>query len=477
MSKVCNKRTKKPTGGGDVDVNSLINSLVRQRVQDAITGNTDGAATSFQPSTSRSIQKKRLASERQGEDTDDSEEESEAPPKLKKPSFCTKTATPSRRASVSTPARGASPAIQMRSYASQVVLLDGVKDEIKNHPMKLSKAFAAAKPEVQIKGLRKTASGAVLVTPKEPKDCNALLKEGATWGPLGDSVKARLPKSQTVTQQVVIRGVDADVTMEEIEEVLKLQNLSYKAVKRIHSRDRGKPTEMVRLILNEEEEKKRLLKQGIFLGQVHFKCVPAKEDTQNFPKILQCYNCQKIGDHMASECKNELKCVLCAGPHRKADCTAEKSDFKCANCNQNHASWSPECKSIQSARKEKEKPNMAQVASATVTPALLSATIDTIIDSIKESLALIVSEVVSRCLCELTIDSVGGKLNKKDLPSKVDKVAKDSASATNSFMKTIGSQNKTVQVELVQQITRGKCFPNLASNPTTNSLSLSQNGS
>ena len=481
-------KTKTAPAGGDV--NSLIDTLVRQRLQEALGGSSSTAAASAsqqQIHSSPDRRKKRLASERQDEEeTDDSDEETQDPPKGKKQSLRATAAaltTPSRRASVSTtPSRGASTFSSTSrpktgDYTSQVVLLDGVKDEIKNHPMKLSKAFAAAKPEVQIKGLRKTASGAVLVMPKDPKDCNALLKEGATWGPLGDAVKARLPKSQTITHQVVIRGVDVEVTMEEIEEVLKLQKLSYKAVKRIHSREREKPTEMVRLILNEEEEKKRLLKQGIYLDQVHFKCVPAKEDTQSFPRILQCYNCQKVGDHLASECKGELKCVLCAGPHRKADCKAERSDYKCANCHQNHASWSPDCKSIQTARKGKEKPNMAQIASATVTPDLLSATIETIVNSIKESIALIVAEVVSRCLCELTIDSIGGKLSKKDLPSKVDKVAKDSASATNSYMKSIGSQSKIVQIDFVQQITRGKCFPNLASTPTPNSIALSQNGS
>ena len=485
QNKLAGKALKTKTAAAGGDVNSLIDTLVRQRLSEALgEGSSNGAAAS---AASPDRRKKRLASER-AEETDDSDEEVHEPPKQKKQSFFARSATPttpttpSRRASVaSTPAGGTSAFMtpsrpKNGDYASQAVILDGVKDEVKNHPLKLSKAFAAAKPEVQIKGLRKTASGSVLVLPKDPKDCNILLKEGATWGPLGDSVKARLPKSQTVTHQVVIKGVDIGVTMEEIEEVLTRQKLPYKAVKRIHSREREKPTEMVRLILTQEDDKKRLLKQGILLDQYSFKCVPANQDTQNFPKILQCFNCQKIGDHLASECKNELKCVLCAGPHRKAECTAEKAEYKCVNCHQNHASWSAECKSIQTARKAKEKPSMAQVASATVTPTLLAATIETIIDSVKESIALIVSEVVSRCLCELTIDSLGGKLSKSNLPTKVDKISKDAATATNNYMKCIGTHGKLVQVDFVQQTTRGKCFPNLGSNLTP-STSQTQNGS
>ena len=88
---------------------------------------------------------------------------------------------------------------------------------------------------------------------------------------------------------------------------------------------------------------------------------------------------------------------------------------------------------------------MAQVASATVTPELLEATVNSIVDAITEALATVVSEVVSRCLCELSLDILGNKLDKKDLPKKVEQVAKTAANATNSSMRSkVGSSNNAV---------------------------------
>ena len=454
----------------NTDVDSLISSLVAQKVKEALNGSLSvvgGAATA--PSTPLpSMRGKRLYSERSEPDTDAAGTTPSADDGAKDGAD----SMPPPRKKITTDSKGNT------DYASQVVILDGVSDGIKNHPTRLSKAFADTKPEVRIKGLRKTASGGILVTPKDPKDCNALLKEGAfpRGCPLGETVTARLPKSQTVTHQVVIKQVDTEVTTEEIEQFLKAQELPYKAVKRIHSRERGKPTEMVRLFLSCEDDKKRLLKQGIYLDQMHFKCCPAKEDLQSFPKIFQCFNCQKIGDHLASDCKEQQKCVLCSGSHRKDACKAEKKDFKCANCQQNHPSWSPECSHIANAKKSKEKPTMAQVASATVTPEFLAATTDSIVDSIKESLALIISDVISRCICELVLDIVGNKLNKKDLPTKVEKIAKDATNATNFYTKTIGTQGKLVAVDHVQQNTKEKCFSKSGTVNTTSSSASSQNG-
>ena len=432
------KTTKR---SNDTDVNSLITSLVTRQVKEALTAGT----TPQSP-----IPRKRRLSDRQEPDFNPqaSVDAAETPPPPKKPS---------------NGAKAAPTTTTTTTYASQVVILEGITNQIKNHPAKLSRAFNQAQPNVKIKGLRKTASGSILVIPQDPKDCCTLLKENAfpKNGPLGETVTARLPKSQTITHQVIIKQVDSEVTVAEMEEMLERQSLPYKEVRRIQSRAKGTPTDLVRLILTNEEDKKRLLKQGIYLDQMHFKCIQAKEDSTSFPKIRQCFNCQEVGGHLASECSKDLRCVLCAGPHRKAECKAPKEDYKCSNCNQNHASWSAECKFIQTARKSNEKPTMAQIASSTVTPSLLSTTVHSIVDSIKEAIALIVSEVVSRCLCELSLDILGNNVNKKDLPAKVEKIARNAANATNCHTRTLGDSTKQVKPDLVKQITLEKCFPNV----------------
>lgn len=318
-----------------------------------------------------------------------------------------------------------------KEYASQAVILEGISDNIKCHPARLSKAFSQAKPNVELRqgGLRITASRQVLVLPKNPKDCCSLLKSDAfpADSPLGPSVKARVPKSQQITHQVVIKNVDTSVTEEEMEEMLQRQELPFKAIKRIHSRAKSAPTTMLRLILKTEEQKKKLIKEGIFLDQMHFNCVQAIEDSKDAPKILQCFNCQQLGDHMSSACKNPQKCVLCAGPHRKAECTKTRDDFSCANCLGNHAAWSQFCSHRMKEAEKKKKPTMAQVASATVTPALLNE----VINQIKEHIALVVAEVVARCLSELTLDLVNKTLSKASLPLKVATVANNAAKAVN----------------------------------------------
>ena len=305
---------------------------------------------------------------------------------------------------------------QQPNYASQVVILEGVDEATKIHPTRLSRAFAAAKPNIELHpdGLRLTASGDVLVKPKNPKDCNALLKKEAFSTPsaLGSNVTARVPKSQQVTHQVIIKGVDESVTQEEMDEILTRQELPYKSAKRIVSRQREAPTKLFRLILKDEETKKKLLRDGINLDQMHYRCELALEEKKSYPKVLQCYKCQELGDHLAAACTKEQKCVLCSGPHRKTDCKATKNEFKCANCAGNHASWSQECPRLREAVDAKKTPTFAQVASATVTPQYLME----VIQELKMSMVMLVTEVVSRSICELTYDIQDKKVSKLGLP-------------------------------------------------------------
>jgi hypothetical protein len=339
-------------------------------------------------------------------------------------------------------------------YAAQVVILEGIKEDIKTHPAKLSKAFAEAKPNVELRqgGLRITASRDVLVIPKNPKDCCSLLKSDAfpANSPLGESVKARVPKSQQITHQVVIRNVDTSVTQEEMEEMLNRQELQFRAIKRIISREKNAPTTMFRLILKTDEQKKKMLKDGIFLDQMHFRCIQAIEDTRDSPKVLQCFNCQQLGDHMSSACNKPQKCVLCAGAHRKAECTKTTVEFSCANCLGNHAAWSNACSHRIKETKKNQKPTMAQVASATVTPALLN----DIVNQIKEQIALVVAEVVARCLSELTLDLVNRSVSKASLPLKVATVANNTVKAVNKA----GFGTKVIDAHAVKESIIKMCF-------------------
>ena len=162
---------------------------------------------------------------------------------------------------------------------------------------------------------------------------------------------------------------------------------------------------------------------------MHYKCIPAIEDTKTYPKILQCFKCQKVGEHQASPCPNEQKCVLCSGPHRKADCTATKESFKCANCNGCHAAWSHECPHLQKAQQMNKTPTMAQVASATVTPAMLKA----VIQDVKESMLMLITEIMSRGVCEMVYDIEDNKITKATLKQRVSSIATRATTAANKL--------------------------------------------
>ena len=367
-------KTTKSTKNDDVLQNAVAN-LLQDQLKNILLPNTP--------------QRKRLASERRCSESDATEDDEPiGTPAPKKPK----------------------PAEQDKSknYNTQVVLLDGVHDNLKSNPSKFLAALRTLKPGLQIKSVRKTASGAMLIHPKEPKDCNSLLKEDAFLpnSILGPKVSARLPKAQTITHQVIIKQLDAEVTEEEVKEMLNLQKLPFVNVKRIWSRQRDAPTEMMRLILKDEGKKNQLLKNGIFLDQMHFKCVPAKED-QDKKLVFQCWNCQQWNDHKTFECKNETKCVICAGNHRKTECTKQKNEAFCANCKGNHPAWSTDCNMYQTELSKKKTFAKATSDSVKTSPLIAEAVkeaiqpiIKEVLHVIKKQVAVIVAEVVSRAFLD-----------------------------------------------------------------------------
>ena len=424
-----------------IDINAAVTSMVNDKIKHMF-GESSGASQA---------RNKRLNSERDSDDDDFSDSNGPPPPKQPKPT-----------GDATTSSSNATP-----DYATQVVILEGIDPEVKKHPARLSKAFAKTKPNVELQagGLRLTASGDVLVKPKNPKDCNSLLKEGAFPAAcdLGNSVKARVPKSQQITHQVIIKNVDECVTQEEMEEMLNRQSLPFKLVKRIHSRARDAPTKMIRLILKDENTKKKLLRLGIYLDQMHFTCIHALEDSKSAIKVMQCYKCQAIGDHLSGSCTKEQTCVLCSGPHRKAECTVTKENFKCANCSGTHAAWSQECPWLKQAVNMKKTPTFAQVSSASVSPEVLKKALQ----EVKESIVTLVAEIVARSICELVIDLMGKNLSKAALPLKVAAIALNTAATANKLK--FGPADEPIQAATIKDKVVEKCFPK--SSPTESQTS------
>ena len=360
-----------------------------------------------------------------------------------------------------------------KNYKSQVVILEGVNDALKKNPARLSKALKDTKPSVEIKKIRLTASNAVLIEPKHPKDCCSLLKNGAFVpnSPLGPNVTARLPRENTVTHQVIIKGLDVEITDDKLKEMLDRQEMPHNGVKRIHSRQRGCATEMVRLFLKSEEKKKHLLRNGIFLDQMHFNCVAAKEDLEK-KLTFQCFKCQAWGDHKTWECKNESKCVICSGPHKKAECTKTKAEAKCCNCGGEHAAWSTVCPSYKTSVEKKKAKSFATATSESMVTTTklqeeLQIALGKIVSAIKKQIAVIVAEVVTKSFLDhIYYEGESKRTNGQNYLSANARTRSIAKAAANSVNKCCFSEsdNSTIHFEEVSLEVIERLKPSFAQN-------------
>ena len=169
-----------------------------------------------------------------------------------------------------------------------------------------------------------------------------------------------------------------------------------------------------------------------------FKCAPAKEDEER-KLIFQCWNCQKWNDHRTFECKNDTKCVICAGSHRKSDCPKQKTDALCSNCDGPHAAWSTDCPIYQS-EVEKKKSFSAVTTDSVKTSSLLQETIQStvlgMLETFKKQLTVIIAEVVSKAFLEhIFYESESRKSNGSKYlgtTARVASIVKNATESTNS---------------------------------------------
>lgn len=138
--------------------------------------------------------------------------------------------------------------------------------------------------------------------------------------------------------QVVLKGIESDVTPEEITKALQEKGFTAKTVFNILNRDK-KPQPLFKVEL--EPENKPLKKYEVhpiynlqFL--LHRRITVEEPHKRNGP--VQCSNCQEYG-HTRSYCKLRPVCVVCGEHHDSAHCPASKDDCnskKCGNCGGNH---------------------------------------------------------------------------------------------------------------------------------------------
>ena len=143
----------------------------------------------------------------------------------------------------------------------------------------------------------------------------------------------------TKAYKVVAVGFHQSISDKEIIEEMAKFKVKVSKVQRL--KFRGNPTQKVVAEFVEEQDMKIALFNGIYFGRIRIRCAPFR------PALLitQCYQCQGF-NHLAKDCKSQVKCMICAGPHKSSECPEKDKDSfnpKCTNCKGDHVAASREC--------------------------------------------------------------------------------------------------------------------------------------
>ncbi|RZB39233.1 hypothetical protein BDFB_011469 [Asbolus verrucosus] len=112
-----------------------------------------------------------------------------------------------------------------------------------------------------------------------------------------------------ITPKVVIKNVDSDITINDIEENSKY--LTITKMWRITSRKTGKPTPLIRIITHQKNTIDHLLIHGITLfGRTYY----AEPSNPPIPTPVQCSRCFQFGNVLA-DCPNKPICPKCPNSH------------------------------------------------------------------------------------------------------------------------------------------------------------------
>ncbi|KAH8338636.1 hypothetical protein KR074_000186 [Drosophila pseudoananassae] len=137
--------------------------------------------------------------------------------------------------------------------------------------------------------------------------------------------------------QVVVKGIEPDVTAAEIKTALKEKGFAAKNVINILNEDK-KPQPLFKVEL--EPESRSLKKNEVhpiynLQYLLHRKITVEEPHKRNGP--VQCTNCQEYG-HTRSYCTLRAVCVVCGDAHKSACCTTNKDSTvkKCGNCGGSH---------------------------------------------------------------------------------------------------------------------------------------------
>lgn len=151
----------------------------------------------------------------------------------------------------------------------------------------------------------------------------------------------------------VVKNVSTKMSVESIEEDLRLRGFPVTKVARMTTKSKG---ELPIITINATKNEK-----GLDLYNLrHINHLQVKvEAKRKSPDHRQCFRCQRWG-HVSFRCQLDPRCLKCASNHQTFECTKQLSDSpKCVNCQGIHVASSYECpqhpRNIREAKEKRQR--------------------------------------------------------------------------------------------------------------------------
>lgn len=137
----------------------------------------------------------------------------------------------------------------------------------------------------------------------------------------------------------VARGVEMDVTSEDVMDALANQGITVTRAWRIRSKATDQETRLIRILTPSQTSLDSLLTKGLQMFNHIYKVEPSNPPK---PQPIQCGRCLKF-NHSTSDCPDmKSVCGTCGGDHNSIHCKPN-APLKCNNCGGDHHASAWKC--------------------------------------------------------------------------------------------------------------------------------------
>ncbi len=184
---------------------------------------------------------------------------------------------------------------------------------------------------IKVTHVTKLARGGISVHPADLLSFNHLLKpENWPNDAFGGGLKVHLPaRNEERHVRVVIKNIEPDVPMQEIEQELAAHGFKEPKARRI-----GKSYLVSVELLKPQAQS--LLKEG-HINLWYFR---HRVEMHSGDAVIQCFKCQGFG-HIGRNCTKDQCCLRCSGKHHVSECKI--TETRCANCGGDHPAVAQKC--------------------------------------------------------------------------------------------------------------------------------------